>query len=91
MISDKLKKVILSELELDDFPMGDNMTASEVPNWDSLNHINIILAIEKEFRIKFKGAEILKVKNIGELQGLVDSKLPLISKWNNYSSTNIEN
>jgi len=75
MISEKLKKVILSELELDDFPMEDNMTASEVPNWDSLNHINIILAIEKEFRVKFKGAEILKVKNIGELQGLVDSKM----------------
>ena len=75
MISEKLKKVILSELELDDFPMEDNMTASEVPNWDSLNHINIILAIEKEFRVKFKGAEILKVKNIGELQGLVVSKM----------------
>lgn len=75
MISDKLKKVIFSELELDDFTMEDNMTASEVPNWDSLNHINIILAIEKEFRIKFKGAEILKIKNIGELQGLVDSKM----------------
>jgi acyl carrier protein len=75
MISEKLKKVILEELELDDFPMEDNMTASEVPNWDSLNHINIILAIEKEFRVKFKGAEILKVKNIGELQGLVDSKM----------------
>lgn len=75
MITDKLKKVILTELELDDFNIVDETVASQVPNWDSLNHINIILAVEKEFGVKFKGTEILKVKNIGELQKLIDSKL----------------
>lgn len=75
MITDKLKKVILTELELDDFNIVDETTASQVPNWDSLNHINIILAVEKEFGVKFKGTEILKIKNIGELQKLVDTKL----------------
>ena len=75
MITDKLKKVILTELELDDFNIVDETTANQVPNWDSLNHINIILAVEKEFGVKFKGTEILKIKNIGELQKLVDAKL----------------
>ncbi len=75
MITDKLKKVILTELELDDFNIVDETTANQVPNWDSLNHINIILAVEKEFGVKFKGTEILKIKNIGELQKLVDTKL----------------
>ena len=75
MISDELKKVILNVLELDDFDMKDETTADQVPGWDSLNHINVILAIEKEYNLKFKGIEILKIKNIGELQQLINSKL----------------
>jgi len=75
MISDELKKVILNVLELDDFDMKDETTADQVPGWDSLNHINVILAIEKEYNLKFKGLEILRIKNIGELQQLINSKL----------------
>jgi acyl carrier protein len=75
MISGRLKKVILNELELKDFNIVDETTADQVPEWDSFNHINIILAVEKEFGIKFKGAEILKINNVGELQQLIDSKL----------------
>lgn len=76
MISEKLKQVILTELGLKDFDLKDETIASQVPGWDSLNHINIILAIEKSLGIKFKGLEILKAKNIGDLQKLIDSKIP---------------
>ena len=75
MISDRLKTTILNELELEDFDFVDKTTANQVPNWDSLNHINVILAVEKEFKIRFKGAEILRIKNVGELQQLIDTKL----------------
>lgn len=75
MISQELKKVILKELDVDDFDLQDTTTANEVPNWDSLNHVNVIVAIEKEFKVKFKGIEILKTKNVGDLQRLLDSKL----------------
>lgn len=75
MISDKLKKTILNELNLDDFDFQDDSTADQVPGWDSLSHINVILAVEKEFNIRFKPYELLKLKNIGELQSLVNSKL----------------
>ncbi len=75
MISDRLKKTILTELEIEDFDFVDETTANQVPNWDSLNHINVILAVEKEFKIKFKGAEILRIKNVGELEQLINAKL----------------
>ncbi len=74
MISDKLKKTILKTLNLDKCAMTDEMRADEVPGWDSLNHVKVILAVEKEFNIHLKGIEILRLKNIGELQKLVDSK-----------------
>ena len=75
MISVRLKKTILNALEIDGYDFVDETTADQVPNWDSLNHINVILAVEDEFKIKFKGAEILRIKNIGELQQLINSKL----------------
>jgi acyl carrier protein len=75
MISERLKKVILNELDLSKFDLKDETTANQVPGWDSFNHINVILAVEKEYSIHFKGLEILRVKNIGELQKLIDSKL----------------
>ncbi len=80
MIDKKFKKVILDELELDDFDITDDTRADQVPGWDSLSHINIILAIEKNFNIRFKGLEVLRCKNIGDLQKLVNSKLEK-SSW----------
>lgn len=75
MLSDKLKKTILKELKLEDFELDESMTAAEVPGWDSLNHINIILAVEKEFNIRFRNIEILRLRNIGDLQDLLNKKL----------------
>lgn len=75
MISDRLKNIILKELNLESFDFKDDTTANQVPGWDSFNHINVILSIEKDYNVHFKGLEILRVKNIGELQKLIDSKL----------------
>ena len=77
MISERLKKVICDELNLgvNLVEIDDKTEATEVPGWDSLNHANIIVAIEKDYSVRFKGLEILKCKNIGDLQKLVDSKI----------------
>jgi acyl carrier protein len=75
MISDELKKVIIEALKLDDFDFKDETVASLVPGWDSLSHINVILAVEKHFNIRFNNREVLRLKNIGDLQRLVTSKL----------------
>jgi acyl carrier protein len=75
MISERLKKTILKELNLEDYDMQDDMRADEGPGWDSLSHINVILAVEKEYGVRFKGTEVLRLKSIGDLQKLVDSKI----------------
>ena len=74
MITNELKKIILDTLKLDEFDIKDETTAPEVPGWDSLNHVNVILAVEKHFNIRFKNLEVLRLKNVGELQKLVDTK-----------------
>lgn len=47
----------------------DEMTASDVDGWDSLMHINLIIAVERHFRIKFATAEISGLKADGQNVG----------------------
>jgi len=75
MISERLKKVILNHLKLNDFVLKEEMQAFQVPGWDSLNHVIILAAIEEEYSIHFNIEEILRLKNLGDLQNLVNSKI----------------
>ena len=75
MVSEELKKVILSTLKLDEWEINDETTAPQVPGWDSLNHINVIVAVEKQFNLRFRSIEVLKLKTVGDLQKLIDSKI----------------
>lgn len=74
MISDRLKQVILRELELDDWEIDASTTADTVPGWDSLSHVRIIAAVEDAFGIRFQTSEIVRLRNVGQLQALVDGK-----------------
>jgi acyl carrier protein len=51
------------------------MTAEDVAGWDSMNHIFIVVEIEKRFGIKFHAAEMEELKNVGELTALVRQKV----------------
>ena len=51
-----------------------DMTADDVEDWDSLNHINIIVSIEKEFGIKFTLNELQSQKTVGDTIDLIMKK-----------------
>ena len=72
MISERLKQVILKELDIEDVVLTDSTLASEVPGWDSLNHAKVLCAVEQEFGLHFKTLEMLRLKNLGDLQALID-------------------
>ena len=74
MISERLKRIILEALQLEDFDMQDDTTANKVPGWDSLSHVRIIIAIEENYGIRFKTLEVIRLKNVGQLQRLIDAK-----------------
>lgn len=75
MVSDRLKKTILEQLDLDDWEIVDSTTADQVAGWDSLSHAKIVAAVEDAFGVRFATMEVLRLKNVGELQALVDAKL----------------
>lgn len=74
MVSERLKKVILEELDLTDYELQPSTTADTVPGWDSLSHARIIAAVEREFDVEFAVMDLLRLKNVGDLQALVDRK-----------------
>jgi len=51
------------------------LTADEVEEWDSLNHIRLMLAVQKAFKIKFTAAQTGNLKNVGELADLIRAKI----------------
>ena len=53
----------------------DAMTAAEVDEWDSLNHINLVLAVERGFEVRFMTSEIGNLANVGEFIDLLKGKL----------------
>ena len=49
-----------------------NLTKSEdIEDWDSLNHINLVSAIEKEFKIRFALGELMEIKDVGAMIDLM--------------------
>ena len=51
------------------------LTAASVPDWDSFNHINLIVAVEQHFGIKFQTAELESMHTVGHLANLVQARL----------------
>ena len=60
----------------DTLEIHDRLTAKDVEGWDSLNHINLIVAIERALKVKFTTREVGKLADVGELLALIRAKLP---------------
>jgi acyl carrier protein len=59
----------------DSIVLRPDLTAGDVDGWDSLAHVRLLLTVERKFGIKFNAVEAGKLKNVGELMQLIDSKL----------------
>lgn len=55
--------------------LSPSLTAAGVPEWDSFNHINLVVAVESRFGIKFQTAELESMHTVGHLADLIQSKL----------------
>ena len=74
-IFEKLTEIFIDVLDLDECELTDETSANDIEEWDSLSHIQLIVAIENEFKIKFTSLEIMKWANVGELINSLEEKL----------------
>lgn len=73
-IYQRLTPIFRDVFEDDAITLAPAMTAEDVPGWDSLNHIRLVLQIQKEFGIKLSAAQTVNLNNVGELVDLIGAK-----------------
>jgi acyl carrier protein len=66
--------IFIDILDNDDIVLTYDSSANDVEDWDSLNHIQLVVAIEKAFKIRFSSQEIQKWKNVGEMLDCIIAK-----------------
>jgi acyl carrier protein len=64
---DKLQGVFREVFEDSELAIVPEMTAQDVPEWDSFNHINLVVALEEAFSVVFSSDEIARMRNVGDL------------------------
>ena len=72
----KLTKIFRDVFDDDSIVYQPSLSAHDVPEWDSLSHIRMLLTVEREFHIKFSTTEISELKNAGDLVELIQKKSP---------------
>jgi acyl carrier protein len=73
-IESRLTPIFRDVFNDDALVVTEGMTAAEVPTWDSLSNINMIIAVEKAFSVKFSIKDVRNLKNVGELLDLIKRK-----------------
>ena len=74
-IFDGVNEVFRDVFDDDEITVGEETTADDIEDWDSLEHINLIVAIEKKFNIKFTMGEVTGMKNVGEMVTIISERI----------------
>ena len=74
-VMDKLSDIFRSQFNDAGLVLTPTTVAQDVPGWNSLGHIRLILNVERTFGIKFKTSEVAGFNNLGELATMVQHKL----------------
>lgn len=70
-IMERLNKVFRDVFDDSSIVVDDITTSKDIEDWDSLEHINLVGAVEQEFKMRFKMKEVSSMKNVGEMADIV--------------------
>tara|TARA_B100000989_G_scaffold264374_1_gene216756 strand:- start:2293 stop:2538 length:246 start_codon:yes stop_codon:yes gene_type:complete len=73
-IEEQVKKILLKVLKISDKEFKENIGAYNNPSWDSMNHLEILLSLEKNFNIKFSQNEISKLDSFTNIIKIIERK-----------------
>jgi acyl carrier protein len=73
-LKEPLNRIFCEVFDDNEIKIAREMTANDVEGWDSLSHVNLIVAVESHFKIRFTQKELLVMKNIGDLHDAIAAK-----------------
>lgn len=71
----KLNEVFQDVFDDESIEVGEATTSNDIEDWDSLEHINLIAAVEQEFGVKFNMGQVVTMKNVGEMADIILTQL----------------
>lgn len=74
-IIERLNEVFQDVFDDEDIVVDDETTADDIEDWDSIEHINLISAVESEFGIRFTMGEVSGMKNVGEMISIIEARM----------------
>lgn len=74
-VYEQLNEVFRDVFDDDSITVNDSTTAADIEDWDSLEHINLIVSVEKSFNIRFNMGETASMKNVGAMVDLILAKV----------------
>ena len=72
-VNDRLQDIFRTVMEDDALVLTDDLTAGDVPSWDSIAHVSLMFTIESEFGLQFDDDQLTAFRNVGELRRFVES------------------
>lgn len=73
-IFERLNEVFRDVFDDDSITVSEDTTANDIEDWDSLNHITLIDAVESEFNVRFTMGEVSGMKNVGEMAQIIKER-----------------
>ena len=70
-----LNEVFQDVFDDESIEVNDETTSDDIEDWDSLEHINLIAAVEQEFGMKFNMGQVVTMKNVGEMVDIILSQI----------------
>lgn len=74
-IMDKVTEIFRDVFDDEELVITDSTNSDDIEDWDSLEHISLIISMEKEFNMKFDIKEVNKLENVGQMIDLIKRKI----------------
>lgn len=70
-VFERLNRVFQEVFDDEDIIVGEETTADDIEDWDSFEHINLVVAVEDEFSFKIPMGKVVTMKNVGEMVDII--------------------